>query len=51
MARFQCNYCEFIYDEAKEDVKFEDLSEDWVCPECGVDKHEFTKIEEKAEAK
>ena len=26
--------CGYIYDDDKEDVKFEDLPEDWVCPMC-----------------
>jgi len=25
---------------------FEDIPDDWVCPECGVDKSEFEETEE-----
>jgi flavin reductase (DIM6/NTAB) family NADH-FMN oxidoreductase RutF/rubredoxin len=40
-ARYECPACGYIYDEAKEGVKFEDLPDDWVCPVCGEDKSEF----------
>ena len=29
-----------------EEIKFEDLPEDWVCPLCGVGKDMFEKVEE-----
>ena len=40
-----CDICGYEYDESKEAVKFEDLSEDWVCPICGVGKDSFSKTE------
>ena len=42
--KYICNVCGYIYDDEKEDVKFEDLPEDWTCPVCGVPKSEFTKM-------
>jgi len=50
--KYQCNVCGYVYDPAKGDptqsiepgTAFEDLPEDWVCPECGVGKEEFTLI-------
>ena len=42
--KYICNVCEYIYDDEKEEVKFEDLPEDWTCPVCGVPKSEFTKM-------
>lgn len=42
--KYICNVCGYIYDDEKEEVKFEDLPEDWTCPVCGVSKSEFTKM-------
>lgn len=44
-AKYRCNLCGFIYDDAKEKVKFEDLPDDWKCPLCGAPKSQFTKID------
>ncbi len=44
MDKYQCNVCGYIYDESKEGVPFEELPEDWTCPECGVGKEEFSKM-------
>ena len=46
MNKYKCVACGYIYDEEKEGVKFEDLSDDWVCPLCGVGKDMFEKVEE-----
>jgi rubredoxin len=51
-AKFQCNVCGYVYDPEKGDptqsvvsgTPFEDLPEDWTCPECGAGKDEFTMI-------
>ncbi|HEY8419298.1 MAG TPA: rubredoxin [Clostridia bacterium] len=53
MKKYQC-VCGYIYDEAEGDpengilpgTKFEDLPEDWTCPQCGLDKSAFTLLEE-----
>ncbi len=45
--------CGYIYDPRAGDpdngieppAAFEDLPEDWVCPECGVGKDEFELVE------
>jgi len=47
--RWQCFYCGHVYDEAVGDeahgvapgVRFEDLPEDWICPDCGATKGDF----------
>ncbi len=47
-----CNICGYIYDPELGDpesgiapgTKFDDIPADWVCPECGVDKEQFTAI-------
>lgn len=41
MNSYKCNVCGFIYDEANEKIKFEDLPDNWVCPLCGVNKDSF----------
>lgn len=46
MAKYKCTICGEIYDEEKENIKFEDLPETWVCPKCGVPKIFFEKVEE-----
>jgi rubredoxin len=39
MQKYQCLACGYIYDPAENDnVAFEDLPDDWTCPECGVGK-------------
>ena len=42
--RYQCSVCGYIYDDSKEEVKFEDLPEDWTCPLCGVGKDKCVKL-------
>ncbi len=42
--KYECP-CGYVYDEASEGVKWEDLPEDWVCPVCGLDKDSFTKAD------
>lgn len=43
MSRYVCQICGYVYDEAEEGVKWEDLPDDYVCPMCGVDKTQFEK--------
>ena len=43
-AKYECPACGYIYDDEKEDVKFEDLPDDWECPICGEEKSEFIKL-------
>ena len=50
---WQCVVCGFIYDEEdglpEEGIapgtRWEDLPENWCCPECGVGKSDFEMIE------
>lgn len=46
MKKYRCKICRDIYDEAKENIKFADLPDDWVCPLCGVPKSMFELVEE-----
>jgi len=51
MDKYECSICGYVYDPADGDpdngvapgTKFEDVSEDWVCPVCGAPKSEFNK--------
>ena len=43
-ARYKCPVCGYIYDEAKEEIKFNDLPDDWICPVCGEGKSDFIKL-------
>jgi len=53
MDKWECMACGYVYDPAVGDpdngiepgTAFEDLPDDWVCPECGVDKSMFEKID------
>lgn len=41
---YRCTICGYIYDNEKEEIPFEELPDDWVCPRCGVGKDLFEKI-------
>ncbi|MBN1156597.1 rubredoxin [Candidatus Woesearchaeota archaeon] len=45
MSKYRCTVCNYVYDEEKEGEKWDDLPEDWVCPECGVGKDMFEKLD------
>ena len=44
LKQYKCTICGYIYDEAKEEVKFKELPEDWTCPLCGAEKTDFIEI-------
>lgn len=54
MNKYKCLLCGYIYDPAVGDpdngveagTAFEDLPDDWVCPECGAGKDEFESVED-----
>ena len=49
MKRYRCNVCGYIYDPKNGDpdsgikpgTLWEDVPNDWTCPECGVGKEDF----------
>ena len=41
----------WVYDDAKEKVKFTDLPKEWVCPVCGAPKSAFVLLAEQEEEK
>ena len=42
--KYQCTICGYVYDDEKENVPFDELSNDWRCPLCGELKSDFKKI-------
>jgi flavin reductase (DIM6/NTAB) family NADH-FMN oxidoreductase RutF/rubredoxin len=54
MKKYKCLMCGYIYDPAVGDpdngieagTSFEDLPDDWVCPECGAAKDEFEPLKD-----
>jgi rubredoxin len=57
MDKYVCTVCGYVYDPFEGDpdngiesgTAFDDLPDDWVCPECGVGKEDFEKEEEEEE--
>ena len=45
MAKYVCEVCDFIFDEEKEGIRWEDLPEEWVCPVCDSPKRYYHKVE------
>lgn len=51
LEKWQCTICGYVYDPEVGDpdngiapgTSFEDIPDDWVCPECGVGKDMFEK--------
>ena len=43
-SKYRCCLCGFVYDDAKEKIKFSDLPDDFKCPLCGASKDVFEKI-------
>ncbi len=52
--KYECVVCGFIYDEAEglpddgipAGTRWEDIPEDWECPDCGISKSDFDLLEE-----
>tara|TARA_R110002049_G_scaffold62592_4_gene167051 strand:+ start:2617 stop:2781 length:165 start_codon:yes stop_codon:yes gene_type:complete len=53
MRQWECTVCGFIYDEAKglpeegiaPGTSWDDVPDDWECPECGVGKDDFDMVQ------
>lgn len=49
MTQYECTACSYVYDPAEGDPEagvargtpFDELPDDWVCPDCGVGKDLF----------
>lgn len=52
MRKFRCTICDYVYDPALGDpsadispgTSFDDLPDDWVCPDCGLGKELFEEV-------
>lgn len=50
--RYECDVCGYVYDPAEGDpdggiapgTAWEDIPDDWVCPQCGAGKADFSKL-------
>ena len=53
MKKYVCNVCGYVYDPAKGDpdngvnagTGWDDVPEDWTCPDCGVGKDDFSPLD------
>lgn len=53
MQKYGCDLCGYVYDPAVGDLDngvepgtaFEDVPQDWVCPECGASKDDFSPVD------
>ena len=54
MQKYICTICDYIYDSEIGDpdsgivagTAFEDLPQDWECPDCGASKEDFEPLED-----
>lgn len=54
MKKYICTVCDYIYDPQvgdpdsgiKAGTPFEEIPDDWECPDCGVGKEDFIAYEE-----
>jgi rubredoxin len=52
--KYQCTICQHVYDPAQGDpdsgiapgTPFENLPDDWCCPDCGARKEDFEPLED-----
>ena len=52
MKKYVCDMCGYVYDPVAGDpdsgiqpgTAFEDISVDWICPTCGVEKTSFSPV-------
>jgi len=55
MDKYICTICDYVYDpklgdtenNVEHDTAFEDLPDDWVCPDCGAAKELFKNMRTK----
>ena len=53
MKKYVCALCTYVYDEAAGDpasgiaagTKWEDVPDDWMCPDCGASKADYVEID------
>jgi hydroxylamine reductase len=57
MKKYACTLCDYVYDPEQGDpdngiepgTDFDDLPDEWVCPDCGAGKEKFEEVEEETE--
>lgn len=42
--KYKCTACGYVYDEEKENVRFSELPDSWICPVCGSEKSDFIEV-------
>ncbi|NOZ83583.1 MAG: rubredoxin [Epsilonproteobacteria bacterium] len=55
MDKYRCTVCDYVYDPKVGDpdndidpgTSFDDLPDDWVCPDCGAEKELFENMRTK----
>lgn len=53
MKKYECVVCGYVYDPEEGDpdngiepgTPFEDLPDDWICPDCGASKDDFEPLD------
>ena len=53
MQKYVCDVCQYVYDPAAGDPEngvasgtaFADIPDDWVCPDCGASKDDFSPVD------
>ncbi|MBQ7286282.1 MAG: rubredoxin [Candidatus Gastranaerophilales bacterium] len=46
MQKYICKICGYIYNpEENDNISFENLPSDWLCPVCQMGKEEFQKVD------
>ena len=55
MDKYRCTVCDYVYDpkvgdpdnDIDPETSFDDLPDDWVCPDCGAEKELFENMRTK----
>lgn len=45
VVKYICSLCGEIYDESETGIPFNELPEDWICPNCGAPKECYVELE------
>ncbi len=46
MAIYKCTVCDILHDENQQELKFQELDDEWLCPVCGSPKSVFQLVAE-----
>jgi len=42
LVSYQCGLCSHVYDESQEELRWDELPDDWICPVCGSGRSAFS---------